>query len=52
MRHYESVPLKEVSNQKQGREGSGTPKKTGPAVGRTSGNPTKSGGINRPVKNG
>jgi len=41
---------KEISNQSGGRTGAGTPKKSGPAVGKTSGNPTSSGGINRSTK--
>ena len=44
------VPLKERNNHSQGRSGGGTPMKSGPAVGKTSGNATKGGGINRPTK--
>ena len=44
------VPLKERNNQPQGRSGSGTPMKNGPAVGHTSGNATSKGGINRATK--
>jgi hypothetical protein len=49
------VPLKETNNHKQGRSGSGTPMKKGPAFrgGSVSGNnPTSGGGINRPLKGG
>lgn len=42
-----SVPYTEESNYPQGREGCGTPITAGPARGHVSGNPTKSGGINR-----
>lgn len=41
---------KETNNQSQGRTGSGTPKKPGPAVGRGKGNATEGGGINRGTK--
>lgn len=47
-----AVPLRETNNYKQGRSGAATPMKTGPAVGRTSGNQTKSGGINRATQSG
>ncbi len=40
----------EKNNHLQGRSGGGTPKKSGPATGRGSGNPTNSGGINRATK--
>ena len=41
----------EKNNYKQGRTGSGTPKKPGPAKGRRGIiNPTKKGGIYRPTK--
>ena len=46
----EGVPLKEKSNQPGGRSGSGPVKKTGPAVGRASGNKTKGGGVMEPTK--
>jgi hypothetical protein len=39
------VSSKETTNQKAGRSGSKNPIKKGPAVGHTSGNPTKGGGI-------
>ena len=42
---------KETSNQPQGRSGSGTQKNKGP-VKSAQGNPTRSGGINRPTKSG
>lgn len=45
------VPLKEINNYPQGRTGGQTMKKPGPAKGRKGHiNPTKSGGINRPLK--
>jgi len=44
------VPLKEDTNYNQGKSGAGTPITMGPAVGRTSGNATSSGGINRGTK--
>jgi len=40
----------EKNNHMQGKTGGGTPKKSGPATGRGSGNPTNSGGINRATK--
>lgn len=47
------VPLKEKNNHPQGRSGSGTPKKRGPATGRRGHvNKTKSGGIFRPTRSG
>lgn len=43
--------MKEKNNHMQGRSGSETPKMMGPASGNTKqGNPTMSGGINRPTK--
>lgn len=45
------VPFTEQNNQKQGKSGSSTPKKPGPAKGnRGHVNPTKSGGIYRATK--
>ena len=45
------VSYTEKNSQKQGKSGTGTPKKKGPATGKTSNpNPTKSGGIFRPTK--
>jgi hypothetical protein len=45
------VNYREITNQKQGRSGAGTPKKPGPAKGRKGVvNPTKSGGIFRAPK--
>lgn len=46
--------LKETSNQPGGREGSGTPKKIGPAAsgGTLKTNKTMSGGINRATRKG
>lgn len=50
-RDMEKVNFKETNNHKQGRSGSETPKKPGPAKGnRGIVNPTKSGGIFRPTK--
>lgn len=49
MQPVNKVPKREITNQGQGKSGSGTMKKPGP-VGRTSGNPTKGGGIYRPTK--
>ena len=47
------VKSKETSNHPQGRVGSKVKLKPGPATGRTGGsNPTRSGGINRPLKGG
>ncbi len=46
------VPLKETNNYVQGKSGAETPKKMGPAVGKTSGNPAKGGGINRATQPG
>jgi hypothetical protein len=48
---FGSTEGKEINNQKEGRSGSGTPTKDGPAV-PGSGikkNPTQGGGINRPT---
>ena len=43
--------FRETNNHKQGRSGSGTMKKPGPAKGRRGVvNPTKKGGIYRPTK--
>jgi len=43
--------FREINNHKQGRSGSGTKKKPGPAKGRRGVvNPTKKGGIYRPTK--
>ena len=45
------VKFRETNNHPQGRSGSGTMKKSGPAKGRRGVvNPTKSGGIYRPTK--
>ena len=45
------VKYREINNQPQGRSGSGTPKKPGPAKGKKGiQNPTKSGGIYRAPK--
>lgn len=44
------VPFREVNNHKQGRTGSKVKIISGPAVGRTSGNPTKRGGVMTPTK--
>lgn len=46
---YDSTD-KEVNNQKEGRTGSETPYKTGPAVDGIKKNPTMGGGINRALK--
>ena len=45
-----SVPLKETSNQPQGRSGCKVPMKTGPAVGKAKGNPLKGGAITKPTR--
>lgn len=45
-----AVPYTEESNYEQGRTECGTPITAGPARGHVSGNPTKSGGINRGVQ--
>lgn len=42
--------IKETNNQPQGRAGSKVKEIPGPARGKTSGNPTKGGGINRATK--
>lgn len=47
-----AVPLKETNNYDGGKSGAETPKKVGPAVGKTSGNQTRSGGINRATQSG
>lgn len=47
-----AVPLRETNNYVQGKSGGATPMKTGPAVGKTSGNSTKGGGINRSTQSG
>lgn len=44
------VNYKEINNHKQGRMGSKVPQKIGPAVGKSSGNPTKKGGVMQPTK--
>ena len=44
------APHKEVNNYKQGKSGSKVKRVSGPAVGSTSGNKTKGGGINRATK--
>ena len=44
------APHKEINSQKQGRSGGKVKRVSGPAVGHSSGNKTKSGGINRPTK--
>lgn len=46
------VPLKEQNNYKEGRSGGQVPITKGPAVGHTSGNETKGGGINRAAQGG
>lgn len=46
----ERYTKKEVNNQKQGKSGAKVMRKSGPAVGKASGNATKSGGIFRPTK--
>lgn len=46
----ERYTKKEVNNQKQGKSGGKVMRKSGPAVGKASGNKTKSGGIFRPTK--
>lgn len=48
------IPLKETNNHKQGRDGSRVRDFKGPAAGggAAGGNPTKSGGINRPTQGG
>ncbi len=45
-----TVPLKEKNSFSQGKIGSETLTKDGPAVGRTKGNPIKGGGITEPTK--
>ena len=50
MQPVNKVNKTEINNHKQGRSGAGTMKKNGPATGKGSGNPTKSGGIFRPLK--
>jgi hypothetical protein len=44
------VPFKESDNYVQGKTGAQTPQKMGPAVGKVSGNPVSSGGVNRGTK--
>ena len=45
------VAYREINNHKQGKSGTGTPRKPGPAKGKRGVvNPTKSGGIFRPLK--
>lgn len=48
-----SIPHREMNNHPQGRSGSGTPMKPGPAKGKVGvrgKNPTSGGGIHRPTK--
>jgi len=44
------APMKEKSNQPQGRSGSATPTRKGPATGRAKGNPTKGGGVTQATR--
>lgn len=50
MQPVNKIPLKEKNTHKQGRLGSKVPIKTGPAVGNTSGNRAKGGGITKPTR--
>jgi len=45
-----NIVRKEQSNQEQGKTGSATRKKMGPAASHNAGNPTHGGGINRATK--
>lgn len=44
------VKYNERNNHKQGRSGAKVKTKSGPAVGRASGNPTKKGGVMQPTR--
>jgi hypothetical protein len=50
MRDTHEIIEKEQNNQDQGKVGSATRKKFGPAASHQAGNPTSGGGINRPAK--
>jgi hypothetical protein len=51
MQPVNKVKHREIDNQRTGRSGAGTMKKSGPAKGRRGVvNPTKGGGIYRPTK--
>ena len=50
MQNVSKVNVKETNNHPQGRSGAKVKIVNGPAVGNTSGNPTKSGGIMEPTK--